>query len=432
MSRRRLRFIHSSDWHLERLLGGLAEVPEPLKAVLADAPYQAAERVINTALAEQADFVVLSGDLLDVELAGPRGAAFVVRQFERLAQRQVPVYWAAGRVDRLELWPAALHLPENVFRFSSHRPEDFVVQIGDEAVARVTGMNRPRGGRIRATDFWPDPDELPTVAVTPGRAERGSLATRGLTYWALGGRHSRAAVLDSPHVAHYSGSPQARRTDETGAHGCTVVEVDEQGRVHTRPVATDVVRYCRRRTIVTGSTTVDELESRLAEQMRELRSAAPNLHLLVTLTVNGSGPLIASLWRGGLATELLSRLRQSVEHETPIVWSMSLEVEPEAAVPPAWSQQESLLGDYLRSLAQFDGQGDQDPADLVGPLDELAGQCREPREMKRLMRLSDADRRRVLQHAASLGANLLLPDGLGIRSYVPDGLGRPSSGEAHS
>jgi DNA repair protein SbcD/Mre11 len=430
MSRRRLRFIHSSDWHLDRPIGGLTEVPERLRIVLADAPYLAAEKVVNTALAEQADFVVLAGDVVDIELAGPRGAAFLKRQFERLAQRNVPVYWAAGRVDRPERWPAALRLPDNVYPFTGHRPQDFIVQSGEQPLARVTGMSRPCGGRIRAADFWPDPDGLPTIAVTPGRVQRATLASRGLTYWAMGGRHGRAAVLDTPQAAQYSGSPQARQPDETGAYGCTVVEIDEAGRVHTRPIATDVVRFCRRRTTASPSTTADELESRLVEQMRELRTAAPEMHLLAFWTINGTGPLASDLRRGRLANDILARLRQRAEQETPIVWSVSLEVEPEAAVPPALSQQDSLLGDYLRSLALFDGAADRDPADLTEPIEQLIGQCHEPAALRRLICLDDADRRRVLQSAAVLGADLLLTDGLGRPSYTGDGLGRPSSQEA--
>jgi DNA repair exonuclease SbcCD nuclease subunit len=416
MSRRRLRFIHSSDWHLERPLGGLAEVPQRLKDVFSDAPYLAAEKVIGAALAEQADFVVLAGDIIDVELAGPRGAAFLVRQFERLAQGQIPVYWAAGRVDRPEQWPVALRLPDNVFRFPSRRPEEFSVRLGGEPAARVTGMGRPRGGKIRAADFWPDPDGLPTIAVTQGRADRQAFQMRGLTYWALGGRHVRTAVLEGAPAACYSGSPQARSPDETGACGCTVVEIDEEGRPHTRHVAADVVRFCRRRMTLSESTTCEDLENRLADQMRELHSAAPDLHLLVSWTVNGSGPLVAGLRGGGLASEVLARLGRRMEQETPLVCCVSLELEPEAAVPPAWSQHDSLLGDFLRSLASFDGQGEHDPADLVGPVQELAEECHGAAKTKRLVRLTDADRRRVLQAAAALGADLLA-DNLPAREH---------------
>ena len=403
MSRRRLRFIHSSDWHLERPPGGLADVPPRLKSLFADAPYLAAEKVVGAALAEQADFVVLAGDILDVELAGPRGTTFLIRQFERLAQRQIPVYWAAGCVDQPQQWPVALRLPDNVFRFSGPRPEKFEVHLDGQPVARIIGASRPRGGKIRAADFWPDADRLPTIAVTQGRADRQALAARGLTYWALGGKHSRSAVLGGPQAAHYSGSPQARHLDETGAYGCTLVEIDEEGRSHTRSLATDVVRFCRRRVTVGESTTLDDLEGRLADQVHELHSAAPDVHLLVSWTVGG--PLTAALRRGDLATEVLARLDRRLEEESPIVCGVSIELEPEAAVPPTWSEEDSLLGDFLRSLAQFDGRGD--PADLVGPVQNMIGEGRGA-EMRRLAHITDADRRRVLQMAAAIGADLLV------------------------
>ena len=407
MSRRRLRFIHSSDWHLERPLGGLADVPERLRAAFLDGPYLAAEKVVNAALAEQADFVVLSGDIADVELAGPHGVAFLQRQFLRLAERTIPVYWAGGRIDRPERWPAALRLPDNVFRFSSRRPEDFVYATADGPRARITGMSRPRGGKIRAADFWPDPDGLPTIAVAHGQADRATLASRNLTYWALGGKHRRATLLDAPHPAHYSGSPQARGPDETGSYGCSVVEIDEEGSIHTRPVATDVVRWHTRRATVGNATTAEALESMLIEQLNELRRGTPDVHLLVSWTVNGNGSLMAALRCGRHAPDIVSRLRRRFEQERPLVWIAGLEVEPESAVPPAWLEQDSLLGDYLRSLAHFDGQSEPEPADLVGPLRELIARHPASAELERLIRLTETGRRRVLQKAAVLGTDLL-------------------------
>lgn len=405
---RRLRFIHSSDWHLERPLGGLAEVPERLRAAFVDAPYLAAEKVVSAALAEQADFVVLAGDLIDVELAGPRGVAFLVGQFERLADRQIPVYWAGGRVDRADRWPAAVALPDKVHRFPARRPEDFIVQIGDQPVARVTGLSRPRGGKIRAGDFWPDADGLPSIAVVHGRADRAALAARKLTYWALGGKHRPSVLLDGPQTAVYAGSPQARSPGDTGAYGCTVVEIDDDGRVHTRQVATDLIRWCPRRVILDEAATADSLETLLADQLHDLRRELPDLQLLVSWTIGGKGPLIAALRRGALSQELLSRLRRRVESENHLTWSVAIEVEPEAAVPPAWLEQDSLLGDYLRSLASFDGRSETESADLIEPIRHLAQRHGTAVDLDRLLRLNDEGRRRVLQKAAALGADLLL------------------------
>ena len=68
------RFLHASDLHLDRPPRGLAEVPDHLRSVLAEAPYRAAERVFDAAVKERVDFVVLSGDVID-PLAAARGAS---------------------------------------------------------------------------------------------------------------------------------------------------------------------------------------------------------------------------------------------------------------------------------------------------------------------------------------------------------------------
>ncbi|OYV82779.1 MAG: hypothetical protein B7Z73_16800, partial [Planctomycetia bacterium 21-64-5] len=367
-----------------------------------------AEKIVGMALAEQADFMVLSGDILDIELAGPHGVSFLLRQFARLAERQISVYWAGGRVDRPERWPAALNLPGNVYRFSSRRPEDFLFPSADAPLARLTGLSRPRGGKLRAADFWPDPDSLPTIVAAHGRIDRAALAGRNINYWALGGKHRRTTLLDGPQPAHYPGTPQGRGPADLGAHGCTLVEIDEQGRVEMRNAASDVVRWCHRRATVHETTTGESLEQMLADQLRELRSTAPDLDLLVVWSIAGAGPVVSELRRGELAETLLARLRRRFGHDRPVAWSAAIELEPEAAVPPAWSQQDSLLGDFLRALPQFDGEGTNDPADLSGPLELLAGQTPRGRQLDRLLRLSDpADRRRMLQKAAALGASLL-------------------------
>ncbi|HET6879237.1 MAG TPA: DNA repair exonuclease [Pirellulales bacterium] len=431
MSQGRLRFIHTSDWHLERPLGGIWNLPDRLQAALLDAPYLAAERVVDAVLAEQADFLVLAGDILDVELAGPHGVDFLLRQFGRLRERQIPVYWAGGRVDRPERWPAALALPDNVFRFSQRRPEDFIYGGVDGPRARLTGISRSRGGKIRAADFWPDADGLPTIAVACGKADRASLASRDVGYWALGGKHRCTTLCDFPQAAHYSGSPQARSPDETGTFGCTCVEFSEEGKVHTRQISTDVVRWQTRRVAVVDATTAEALESSMIEQLNELRRATPGLHLLVSWAVHGHGPLIAALRRGRQTDDLLNRLRRRFEQEYPAVWVTAIEVEPESAVPPAWLEHDSFLGDYLRTLAQFDGQDGHEPTDLLDPLRELIAAAEDglprpsreekdglgrpstlstaqlPTRLDRLVELSDDGRRKLLQKAAALGVDLL-------------------------
>ncbi len=94
MSNRSFRFLHAGDFHLERPLMGVAEVPDHLRDLFLEAPYLAARRVFDAALAEDVRFVVLTGGICVPSAAGPRGPLFLAEQFVRLAERGIGVYSA--------------------------------------------------------------------------------------------------------------------------------------------------------------------------------------------------------------------------------------------------------------------------------------------------------------------------------------------------
>ena len=111
------RFIHASDFHLERPLMGVADVPDHLRDLFLESPYTAARQVFEAAMVEDVKFVVLSGGIVVPSSSGPRGPLFLAEQFTRLAERGIAVYWAGSAIDPPEVWPAAVRLPQNVHFF---------------------------------------------------------------------------------------------------------------------------------------------------------------------------------------------------------------------------------------------------------------------------------------------------------------------------
>ena len=142
MSDRSFRFLHASDFRLDAVPRGLTEVPDHLRDTLLDAPYTAARRVFDTALAERVAFVILAGNILQPDLTGPRGTAFLSEQFQRLAEAGISVYWAGGESDPPEAWPTAFPLPENVRVFAKDRVTDFLHQYDGSPLARIVGTSR--------------------------------------------------------------------------------------------------------------------------------------------------------------------------------------------------------------------------------------------------------------------------------------------------
>jgi len=399
---RAVRFIQASDFHLERTFSGLSDVPPALRSVLLEAPYLAAQRVFDAAINERADFVLLAGDLLDPGECEPRALVFLSRQLERLGERGIAVYWAGGAADSPDRWPSIMSLPEHVHGFPRGKVERIVHHRGEEPVVAVYGVSgTPRGG-ISIAKLGKQSEELPSVGLAYGRLDARAVARLKVNYLALGGSHRRRTLHDENRQARYSGSPQGRKPEETNEHGCLLVELDESGEVRARSIATDAVRFVDRKIDLAEDTTREKLQSELKRGMRSLLEAAAGRHLLVRWTIRGSGPLLRSFREGSPREELLTTLRREFGEREPSAWTTGIEIQASDAVADSWFEEETLLGDYLRLLAEH-RQADEPLA-----LQSLMPEVPEAEEIRACLEIDDpAARERVLREAAILGADLL-------------------------
>ena len=241
------RFVHASDFHLEQPLMGVAEVPDHLRELFLDAPYDGGPTSFRRRVGRRRRVRGALGRHLAAAEHRAAGTAVPGRTVCRLAERGIGVYWAGGTVDPPEAWPAALPLPEKRPRLSA-RPgrKSVIVQRDGEPLARLVGVGRDEQRPLRPGDFSPDPAGLYTIAVAHGDADAAALQATGVHYWALGGRHDRSTPQSGPQMVHYCGSPQGRRPEESGVHGCTLVQVDEQRQTRTSLIPTDAVRWLER------------------------------------------------------------------------------------------------------------------------------------------------------------------------------------------
>ena len=93
-----LKFIHASDLHLDVSISGLLELPQHLIEVLANSPYQAAIKIFDTAVAERVDFVLLAGDLFDIESNNARSAAFLAESIPTFKRKRHRSLLGRGRM----------------------------------------------------------------------------------------------------------------------------------------------------------------------------------------------------------------------------------------------------------------------------------------------------------------------------------------------
>ncbi|HMO12670.1 MAG TPA: DNA repair exonuclease [Pirellulaceae bacterium] len=395
-----LKFIHSSDFHLDRPIEGLLEIPAHLKQKLANAPYQAAERVFDLAVNEKVNFVLLAGDICDLENGGPRAAAFLLSQLERLADKGIMVYWCGGTTDHPDRWPNAVKLPDNVVTFSGSLVERVTYQRNGKPLATIAGCGQTTKRRL-PSDFYCEPDSPFTIALYHGDFDSTNLSSQNVRYWALGGIHQRKVLDKTDTVAIFPGTPQARNPREDGAHSCTIGRVDAEGRLRTHEVDVDSVRWITQSIKMSEQVKLDDLKNMLGDRCLQMRLEAPEQTCLVKWDISTTGDFNPDLRSTAWHDTIVGYLRNQYGQEGG-VWTDELNIAPPPNLPTSWYEEDTILGDYLRAVGRFQsddsiklGLHEYIPADIQD--EYLVG----------LSQLDSAERKRLLQRSALIGVEYL-------------------------
>lgn len=400
MSGQSFRFLHASDFHLEEPLGGLAEVPPHLGELFLDAPFTAAERVFDVAVRERVDFVILSGDLLEPTLAGPRGISFLLNQFERLNTHGIAVYWAGGKCDGPQDWPNAAKLPSNVQVFPGYKCEELTHLRGEKAIASIVGRSW-HGSAIQVADYAVDAGNLFSIGIGFGPLDLGKISSLRVDYWAMGGRHERQSIGGSP--IYYPGTPQGRSPAEAGAHGCTLVHVADDQTYRTQFIPTDAARWLDETVQVEADETRTDVRRRIAERMKQLLVDAVERPLLVHWNITLSHRLGSVTRCREWAAEILEWLRVEYGNGKAPVYTLAVETGDEQPLAAEWFVEESMLGDFLRVMRSQDSD-DAIPLDLLPYVPERARTT----TLAAIASWNDVEKRSsLLREAAHLGARLL-------------------------
>ncbi|QDT06139.1 putative metallophosphoesterase YhaO [Rubripirellula lacrimiformis] len=342
------RFIHAADFHLETPLGDLDSLPPHLRELMAEAPRKAAAAVFEAALVDNIDFLVLSGDLLAPQAAGPHGMALLLDYFDKLHAKKKPVFWTAGIADDPAKWPDAVPLPPNVTLFPKNRAVSIPVERAGRTICNVIGRSTDGRSVLHVPSYRTDPTDEYTVAVGYGSADANALAEGRFDYWALGGDHNREEIDGGAEgAAIYCGSPQGRSLEESGAHGYSVVDVDADRTTRVHSIETDVFRYCRVKLNAADINAVGGIRNVMGERIVRLHHEHGGRNLLIGWDISVSND--DSLLSIGDSDELLSWVRREYGHGSPSAWTCQLKVRPPRNYPKSWTDEDTILGDFLRA-----------------------------------------------------------------------------------
>ena len=394
------KFVHASDFHLDQPIRGLVDLPHHLKSVLANAPYEAARKVFDLAVAERVDFVLLSGDMFDLSSSGPRPAAFLLSQFERLNDKGIEVYWCSGSVDPIDRWPASIEFPDNVNTFSASILEDVSHRRDAKTIATIYGIGYD-AKRKTASDFVTASEDVFPIGIAHGEFDCNTMPFDEIRYWALGGKHKSTKIEKPGSVAVYPGTTQGRSPRESGTNGCMLCRVDSNGKIRVQSVETDSVRWLPQKVAIHESQTETELKNTLSERAIKIVTDVGEQLALVNWNLVPNGDFNPRLRHREFVARMLDWLRDEFGRGETGVWSTNLTIESPENIPVSWYEEDTILGEYLRAIGRY-----QSDDSLNLSLHEYIPAMGEGNELAGVARVSKERRDKTLRKSALVGCLL--------------------------
>ena len=179
-----MRFIHAADLHLDSPLSGLRERAGEQAEKLIGATRRAFEKLVDFAVDERVDFVVIAGDVFDGDWPDHGTGLFFVKTLARLNAAGIPVAMIRGNHDAASVISRRLSWPGNVREFSSRVPETWTLPDLNVAIHGQSFADRAIPQNLAAG--YPDPvPGLFNIGIlhtsATGRPGHGLVTLRGLT-----------------------------------------------------------------------------------------------------------------------------------------------------------------------------------------------------------------------------------------------------------
>lgn len=249
------KFIHTADIHLDSPLKGL-ERYEGAPKHIRNVTRQAFDNLIELALKEEVDFLLIAGDLYDGDWRDYSTGLYFASQMNRLREAGIPVYVVRGNHDAASQITRHLTLADNVRIFSYEEPETVTIEHLGIAIHGQSFATRAVTDNLAKA--YPNPIQGFTNigmlhTAIDGReghepyapCSLDELINKGYDYWALGHVHKQEQVYKRAPWIIYPGNIQGRHINESGAKGCTLVSLEDGKIDNIKHYDLDVLRWCR-------------------------------------------------------------------------------------------------------------------------------------------------------------------------------------------
>ncbi len=236
-----MKFIHFADAHLDSPFRGLSFLPSEEFNHIYQAADQSLTKIVDLALQENVDLVLIAGDTFDSNTPSPRAQLFFAKQIKRLTDQKIQVVMIFGNHD---------HMKQEDLLVS---PSPYFKLLGNNETVEQATFTTDAGFNYDVIGFSYLNNHI-TEDKIPEFPAKGKNYTFGLMhaqeksatasqnvyapftvdelqylnydYFALGHIHARNNLSSTPWIV-YPGNIQGRHINEMGAKGCYLGEIDE-------------------------------------------------------------------------------------------------------------------------------------------------------------------------------------------------------------
>jgi DNA repair protein SbcD/Mre11 len=298
----RFRFIHAADLHLGSPFRGLATRDAAVAQRFAEATRTAFTNLVDKAIEERVDFLVIAGDVYDGEWRDNAIGLFFNRQVARLDRAGIPVFLLKGNHDADSVVTKAVTLPASVQQFDTRRPSSLRLDTLKVALHGQGFTDRAATDNLALGYPAPEPGWF-NIGVLhtslTGRPPHDNyapcsvqdLVSRGYDYWALGHVHEFEIVARDPAIV-FPGNLQGRSVRETGAKGAVLVTVVDNQVSGIERLIVDEARWHEVAIDLAGLETQHDLWRMVETTLAPMVDAAEGRAIAARVRLTGASPLV--------------------------------------------------------------------------------------------------------------------------------------------
>lgn len=366
MSLAPFRFVHATNVRLDQPMWGIGAVTGEARRLAEEATNLAFEQIVETCLEQEAAFLLLTGNTIDAA-HGHRGRMLLEQACEQLAEQGCAVFLMPGETDPPHAWTSSYTLPKNVTIFIAAHAAPVPVKRSGVTIATIepyqdrqqalvsTGSHGGLrigliGGNQHAAlqqQLAEDADrvlDIKRLEAFPGLVSFG--------YVGLGSGSERVTVQLPRGLAHDPGCPQPLDGRQTASLGCTLVEVDAAGQLHTRLIPTAIVRREEIEQQVTGEMDWDALVGRM-QSVLAAQAPLPSERLwLVRWVIDGEGDVIASLMQPSAQQELAELVEAELGPRESLLRIHEVEVKARWSDALVWTEAGSVGEEFTNLIEE--------------------------------------------------------------------------------